>query len=95
MSNLVMWNLVVGFLVPNLIAVIQQPRFTDNTRAVITFVVSILGGLGTAYFTGQWNTQDIVGSCLIVAVAAITFYKGFWKKTGVAPAIERATSSRV
>lgn len=92
MSNLVMWGLVVGFLVPNLVAVIQQPRFTPPVRATITAVVSVIGGAGTAYFNGLFNPGDIVGSILICGVTAITFYKGFWKPTGIATTIENATS---
>lgn len=93
MSNLVMWNLVVGFLIPNLVAIVQQPKFSQTARAIVTAVICIFFGLGTAYFNAQFNPGDIVGSILIVAVAAITFYKGLWKPSGIAPAIERATSS--
>lgn len=91
-SNLVMWNLIVGFLVPNLIAVIQQPKFSEGARAMVTALVSIAGGLGTTYFSDQFNLGDIAGSILVVGVASISFYKGFWKPTGVAPAIESKTS---
>lgn len=93
MNNLVMWNLVIGFLLPTLISVLQQPRFSQTVRSLITAVVCVLGGLGTAYFNDQFNTGDVVGSILITMVAAITFYKGFWKPTGVAPSIEDATST--
>ena len=94
MSNLVMWNLIIGFLIPNLIAVLQQPGLKKWIRAVITAVVSIVCGFLTAYFNDQLNFQDIVGSILVVGVAAITFYKGFWKPTGVAPAIEQNTTPK-
>lgn len=92
MSNLVMWNLIVGFVVPNLIAVVQQPKWNQTARAWFTIVACVIFGAGTAYFNEQFNFGDIVGSILTMGVAAITFYKGFWKPTGVAPAIERATS---
>lgn len=92
MSNLVMWNLILGFVIPNLVAVLQQPRWSSSRRAVVTLLVCIVGGVGTAYFNGQFNLGDIVGSILVTAVAAITFYKNFWKPTGIAPAIENATS---
>lgn len=92
MSNLVMWNLVVGFVLPMLIAVLQQPRFSKQSRAIITAVVCALGGAGTAYFNEDFQAGDVVGSILIVAVATITFYKGFFQPTGVSGAIESATS---
>lgn len=92
MSNLVMWNLIVGFLMPNLIALLQQPWFSRAWRAVLTGVVCVVGGFLTAYFNGQFNFGDVIGSILVTLVAAITFYKGFWKPTKVAPAIENATT---
>ena len=92
MSNLMMWSLIVGFLAPNLIALVQQPRFTSQMRAGIMFVASVVGGGLTAYFNGQFNFEDVVGSILTVGVASITFYKGLWKPTGVATGIENATS---
>lgn len=92
MSNLVMWNLIVGFLMPNVVAVLQQPKFTSQVRAGIMLAVALVGGAGTAYFNDLFNFGDVVGSILIVGVSAITFYKGFWKPTGVAVAIENATS---
>jgi hypothetical protein len=87
-----MWNLIVGFVMPILIALLQQPGLKNWIRATITAVVSIVAGFLTAYFNNQLDFQNIVSSVLVVGVAAITFYKGFWKPTGVAPAIENATS---
>ena len=95
MSNLVMWNLIVGFLVPNLIAIVQQPKWSARARAIFTSVACIIFGGLTAYFNGQFNLGDIVGSILTMGVAAITFYKGLWQPTGVAPKIEQATSPGV
>lgn len=93
MDNLVMWSLIVGFLLPNLVAVLQRPTFSKPLRTGIMAAVSIVGGAATAYFSGDFNGVDITTSVLVTGVAAITFYKGFWQPSGVAPAIESATSS--
>lgn len=92
MSNLVMWNLLIGFLMPTVVAAIQQPKFSSPVRAGITFVAALIGGFLTAYFNDQFNFGDVVGSILVTGVSAITFYKGFWKPTGIAPGIENVTS---
>lgn len=97
MGNLAMWNLIVGFLSATFVLpVIQQPHWSEGTRAVVTFVYSIVVGLGTAYFTGAFShLTDVsagVTSVLLTMVAAVASYKGFAKPTGVAPAIEAATS---
>ena len=92
MNDLEMWSLIVGFVLPNLIAILQRPGFPKRIRAVVTALASVVGGGLTAYFNDQFHSQGIVSSILVVGVATITFYHGFWKRTGVAPAIEQATS---
>jgi len=96
-SDLAMWNLIVGFVSATFVLpVIQQPRWTDARRATVTFLYSIVVGLGIAYFTGAFDkVNDVragVTSVLLTLVAAIASYRGFAKPTGVAPAIEAATS---
>lgn len=97
MGNLAMWNLIVGFLSATFVLpVIQQPRWSSRKRATVTFIYSIVVGLGTAYFTGAFaHLSDVsagVTSVLLTMVAAVASYKGFAQPTGVAPAIEAATS---
>lgn len=93
MDELTMWSLIVGFASPLLIAVVQQPKWSNATRAVVTALIAVLLGLGTAYFNDMFSGQDIVGSVLVVLVSAITTYKGLWHPVGLAPAIENATSA--
>lgn len=92
MDHLTMWNLIVGFLLPNVIAVVQRPAFTKQARTAVTALFCAVAGVGTAYFTGEFTFDDVVGSVLIVGVSTITFYKGFWKSAGIAGEIERRTS---
>lgn len=96
-DNLTMWNLITGFLSATIVLpIIQQPRWSANMRAIITFVYSIIVGLVTAYFTGAFagvhDAQTGITSVLFTLVAVISSYKGFAKPTGIAPAIESATS---
>lgn len=94
MSNLEMWALIVGFFSPPVIALIQQPKWGERLRAVVTFLFAILVGGGTAYFNGELGFEGgTVKAILLVLVMAIGTYKGFWKPTRVAPTIETATSS--
>lgn len=96
MSNLQMWSLIIGTLMPPLMALVQQPRWTNTVRSVVMVISSIIVGAGTAYFE---NDQVFVGksvlqAILTVAIAAIASYHGFWKPTGIAPKIEQATSTQ-
>ncbi len=96
-GDLAMWNLIVGFVSATIVLpVIQQPTWTARTRAAVTFVYSVIAGLGTAYFTGAFDHfTDVragISSVLFTLVAAIGSYKGFAQPTGLAGAIEAASS---
>lgn len=99
MNDLTMWNLIVGFLSATFVLpVIQQPRWSTATRAAVTFVYCIGVGVGVAYFTGAFDhvasVRAGISSVLATLIAAIASYKGFAQPTGVAGAIEDATSPR-
>lgn len=92
MTDLQMWSLLVGFVAPLAFAVIQQPRWHPPLRAAMTVLLVLITAAGTAYFTGDLNGRSFISSALLVFVSAITSYQGLWRKTGIAPAIERSTS---
>jgi hypothetical protein len=93
-TNLVMWGLVVGFFMPILISVVQQPSWSQSVRSVVMFAASAIAGFGTAWFEGRLNGVDITTAILIVMVTTIATYKGFWQPNGVSPKIEVATSPK-
>lgn len=92
MTNLQMWSLLVGFLAPPLIAIVQQPKWGAGLRSVVTVIMCLIFGGATAYFEGSGDSSDRVGAVLLVTVAAMTFYKRFWTPTKIAPKLEAATS---
>jgi hypothetical protein len=89
-----MWELVVGFLSATFVLpVIQQPRWSQGTRALVTFLYSVVVGLATAYLSGGFDgVHTGVTGVLTMLVTAVATYKGFAKPIGLAPAIEHATS---
>lgn len=94
MSDLEMWSLLVGALLPPLVAIIQQPKWASWFRAVVGVGVSIIAGGVTTYFTldsALWD-QGMVHAILLVAVASWSSYKMFWTPTKVAPTIEAKTT---
>lgn len=94
MSDLALWSGVVGFFLPLGVSVIQQPKWHDGAKAVVTFLLCLIAAAGTAYFEGKLTGQRFATSTLVVFVAAISSYKGLWKPTGTAPKIEAATSTQ-
>lgn len=92
MTDSAMWALIVGFLTPPILSILQQPTWKEPARAFLAFVWAVVAGGVTAYLTGAFNSRSIISSILLVLVMAIGTYKGFWKPTLISPKIETATS---
>lgn len=92
MDNTQLWSLVVGLLLPPILAVVQQPHWSSRVRAVVAFALAIVVGALTAYFAGDLNGKSLTTASLLVLVTAATTYKNLWKPTGVADAIESRTT---
>lgn len=93
MSNTDMWSLIVGFFLPIGIAFVQQQKWQTAFRAAVGFALCLLAAVGTVLIqVGSWDWHKWIQSALLIVVTAISTYEGFWKKTGIGPAIERATS---
>jgi len=93
MSNLEMWALIVGFLLPPALSIIIQTGWSEQVQAIVAFLACALAGAGTAYFQGDLTGERFVEAGLVVLVTTIATYKGFWKPTKVSPTIEAATSA--
>lgn len=94
MNTLQVWSLVLGFLVPPILAVIQQPKWSQQVRSLVTFGFALLVGFGNVWLNGDLSkAADWTSAILIVLISAISTYKGFWKPSGIAPAIETKTST--
>lgn len=91
-DDLTMWSLIVGALLPPLVAIIQQPRWPDWFRAVITALACLVAGGVTAYLAADLEGRSWVSSALVILVAALSAFRGFWKQTGTTQRIEAATA---
>ena len=93
-TNVQNWQLILAFLLPLLIAVINRRNWERSTKAVVMFVVALVATTITMYLNGDLDdvtAQTYVGKVLFVIVATIAFYNGLWKPTQVAPTIEDNT----
>lgn len=94
MTDLEMWALLVGVAIPPLVAIIQQPRWPNWFRAVVSVAASVVAGFITTYLTLEsalWE-QGMIHAMLLVGVASWASYRNFWKPTTVAPVIEAKTT---
>jgi len=90
-SDAQLYAAVVGFFLPLAISVIQRQKFSTALQAVLGFLCVAAASAGTTYFTDGFDGGNYVHALLIVFVATITAYHGFWKPTGVAPKVEKKT----
>lgn len=92
MSNLEMWALIVGFFLPNVIAFLVQTGWSQRLQSVVMFAACAVAAVVTVYLQGELTGERFVEAGLVILVTTIATYKGFWKPTGVAPAIETKTN---
>ena len=89
-----LWAAGLGFVLPPVIAIVNQPRWAGPVKALFMLAVAAVVGLGTAYFNGDFDGKPIVTCMLIAAVVIGTAYHTVWRPSGIAPGIERATSTK-
>lgn len=92
MENKDLMALVVGAVLPPLIAVITQMGWTARVKSVVALLVCALAGAGTAYYDGTLSVVDVGRSIMLVIISTQTFYRAFWKPTGIARMVEAVTS---
>ncbi|MFE7072726.1 hypothetical protein ACFU96_21850 [Streptomyces sp. NPDC057620] len=89
-----LWAAGLGFVLPPVIAIVNQPRWSGPVKALFMLLVATVVGLGTAYFNGDFDGKPIVTCMLVAAVVIGTSYHTVWRPSGIAPGIEQATSTK-
>lgn len=92
-DNAALFSVLVGFFLPMVVAVINQPHWSDQVRGLMAMVSSIVAGAGTAYFSGHWDSTDILRSIMIVLIISQVAYTTFFKGSEITKSIENKTSS--
>lgn len=87
------WTILVAFLLPNAIALINQTHWAPALKAVVSFVCCILTAIVDVIVQGNWNSKDFAGTLILIAFVAYTSYRLFWKPSTIAPTIEAVTST--
>lgn len=89
-----LWAAAIAVALPPVIAIVNQPRWSGPIKGLFMLLVATLDGLGTAYFNNEFDGKRIV-TCILIAVILIgASYHTLWRPSGIAPGIERATSTR-
>ena len=89
------WSLLVGAGMPPIVALLIRVRWQPWQKAVTAAAVSIAGGGVTAWLGGYMHGMTAVRCVLVVLLSTLAFYRLWWRPSGIAPAIEKATSPAV
>jgi hypothetical protein len=86
--------IIVGFFLPLLLAIPMQDHWPDTIRTL--FSVGAYAGAGAivASTAGTLTGKSFWQATLEVLTLGVVGYQGVWKPSGVAPAIEAATSTK-
>lgn len=95
LASMQSWGLILGVLSPILISVVQQPSWSGQVRTLVGVVVSLAIGVLTVLANGGADLKDWLATLALVLVASQATYRGIFKPSGAADAIEKVTSLRV
>ncbi len=90
-SSLATISVVLGFLMPPAIAVINRRHWSSEVKGAMAFILCVLAALGTLWYEDKLNTTDIRNTVMLVFGVAIFTYHQFWKPSQIAPTIEKST----
>lgn len=85
-NDLAMFTALVGFFMPIVISVVQQPRWQPRTRTLVAILSSIIAGGGTVYLTDPGmltNGTTMTTVILTVLIASTTSYRAVWIPLGL------------
>lgn len=81
-----------GGLLPFVIALINQSHWSPKLRGAVAFLVCLGGAAALAYWHGTLTWGDWRNTAIVVTGAAMVMYHALWKPSGLAPAVEDATT---
>lgn len=93
------WDVLVGFVAPLVLAVIYKAHWSTQLKTNATWVAAIVTGIGTTFFagkfTGSWNDLGaVIFNIGLILTATSVSHDKFWRPTGIADAIEVATTPK-
>lgn len=83
---------LVGVLLPLLIAVAEQPSWPQHVRALVSLILVAVVGIGVAWWEDVLTREGITFCVSAVFTLVQVSHAHLWKPTQVTPALEAATS---
>lgn len=88
-TNLMLYSSVVATLLPGLVALINNSRWSREVKGIVSALAAIVAGAGLTAVAGEWNGDDMVRTVLVVLFLSQAIYQLFWKPSGIAGRLER------
>ena len=93
MTDTASFDLAIGGVaMPFLIAIINQSRWSPKLRGLVAFAACLGAAALLAMLHGTLTLTHWRDTAILVTGAAMVMYHSLWKPSGLAPAIEDATS---
>lgn len=93
MTNAASFDLTVGGVaMPFLIALINQSSWNPQVRGIVAFLACLGAAALLAALHGTLTLANWRDSAVLVTGATMLMYHALWKPSGLAPAVENATS---
>lgn len=84
---------LAGVIVPLLVALITKLNAQAGLKAFMNAGLSGVGGLLATVLPGEWNWRVFMTKWATAWVISIATYAGFYKPTGIAPAVQNSTAN--
>lgn len=91
LNTLDAWTLVIGFLMPNVVALVNQSHWPAKWKTGIAAFACLTAAVIQLSLKNELDATNLMVSTLSIFALSITFFKGFWRPLGVSDAIEART----
>ncbi len=92
LSPAAQWAVVSGFLMPLVIACIQQPHWKTEFKTAIGFLACVVCAVIQLSIEGKLDTRNFFPTVVLVLTVSVGTFHHFWEKLGITSAIEKGTS---
>ena len=85
------YTVVLGVLLPLVIAAINREAWTGPLKALAALAICVVAAVFELLVKGQFDVQHLGSNLLTIFFLVVTTYKGFWQPTGITDAVSKAT----
>lgn len=88
MTDVAQWAALVGFILPLVVAIVQQSHWSRTVRTVIGAICVVVAAVVTALVEDKFNMHQWATSLIFIALTAYSSYTHIWVPIGAAPWIQ-------